>query len=272
MWIAIGSLMVILAVFAGATQAAGPFIVAHRGASADAPENTLGAFRLAWEQGADGIEGDFRLTADGRIVCIHDADTVRVAGQRLVVKDTNFDELKSLDVGGWKGEKWQGERVPTLEEVLAIVPAGKKIFIELKTGPEIVEPLAAVLANTSLAADQIVIISLDEDVVAACKQRMPQFKCHWLTGYKQQEDGAWTPEAAEVIESIHRCQADGLGTEAKSEQMNEEFVRQLRAAGINEFHVWTVDDPATARFYEKLGAWSITTNRPAKLRQEMQAP
>ena len=102
-----------------------PQIIAHRGASADAPENTLAAFRLGWEQDADGIEGDFRLSADGRIVCIHDDDTQRVAGSRLVVSETSYNDLHALDVGRWKGEQWRGERIPSLAEVhvhLAALP------------------------------------------------------------------------------------------------------------------------------------------------------
>jgi glycerophosphoryl diester phosphodiesterase len=78
-----------------------PFIVAHRGASADAPENTLPAFELAWKQGADAIEGDFHLTRDGKIVCIHDYDTQRVSGSKRVVKDSTLDELRALDAGAW---------------------------------------------------------------------------------------------------------------------------------------------------------------------------
>ncbi|MFM1902441.1 MAG: hypothetical protein RLZZ440_341, partial [Planctomycetota bacterium] len=74
-------------------------ITAHRGASYDAPENTLAAFRLAWEQGADAIEADFRLTSDGQIVCVHDADTERVAGVRHVVAETPLAELRALDAG-----------------------------------------------------------------------------------------------------------------------------------------------------------------------------
>ena len=101
-------------------------IIAHRGASADAPENTLAAFRLAWQQGADGIEGDFRLTSDGRIVCFHDDDTARVAGISLIVEETPLTKLRTLDVGAWKGKPWQGERIASLEEVLAEVPAGKQ--------------------------------------------------------------------------------------------------------------------------------------------------
>ena len=70
-------------------------IVAHRGASGEAPENTIPAFNLAWKQGADAIEGDFHLTKDGHVVCIHDANTKKVAGKNLVVKDTTLAELKN---------------------------------------------------------------------------------------------------------------------------------------------------------------------------------
>lgn len=77
-----------------APLSAEPFIVAHRGASHDAPENTLAAFELAWEQGADAIEGDFHLTQDGHIVCLHDKDTKRTAGKKLVVGKSSLEELR----------------------------------------------------------------------------------------------------------------------------------------------------------------------------------
>ena len=108
-----------------------PIVIAHRGASHDAPENTLEAFRLAWEQGADAIEGDFRLTADRRIVCIHDATTARTGDRTLRVSRSRFDALRRVDVGAWKGARWRGASIPSLEEVLACVPAGKRLFIEL---------------------------------------------------------------------------------------------------------------------------------------------
>lgn len=263
--------LMVLAMSAWASRASAQRIVAHRGASADAPENTLAAFRLAWEQGADGIEGDYHLSSDGRIVCIHDADTQRVAGIKRIVKDTSYADLKTLDVGAWIGPAWRGERIPSLEEVLAGVPDGKKVFIELKTGPEIVAPLAKVLQKAALADDQIVIISLDAGVVAACKQRLPHIKCHWLTDYKQQNDGTWAPTVDEVIATIRQCRADGLGTEARRECVNDTFIERLRGAGIDEFHVWTVDDADTARYYQRLGAWAITTNCPATIRAGISA-
>src|SRR5689334_354029 len=107
-------------------------VVAHRGASHEAPENTLAAFRLAWEQGADAIEGDFYLTRDREIVCIHDDNTKRTSGEDLSVAASTLAQLRRLDVGRWKDPKWKGERIPTLTEVLATIPAGKRIFIEIK--------------------------------------------------------------------------------------------------------------------------------------------
>jgi glycerophosphoryl diester phosphodiesterase len=244
-------------------------IIAHRGASADAPENTLSAFRLAWEQEADGIEGDFRLSSDGRIVCIHDEDTSLVAGVPHTVRDTPLAVLQALDVGAWKGESWRGERIATLEEVLAVVPERKQVVVELKAGPEIIEPLVDVLERTPMADENLLLISLMDATVAECKRRLPNVRCHWLTGYHQRSNGAWTPRADEVIATIRRLGADGFGSESKPEHFDADFVERLRAAGINQFHVWTVDDPTVARFYANLGAWGITTNRPALIRAEL---
>jgi glycerophosphoryl diester phosphodiesterase len=106
-----------------------PAVIAHRGAADDAPENTLAAFMLAWQQGADGIEGDFHLTRDGKIVCIHDADITRTASLAGQVAEATLAELRQLDVGSWKGEQWRGARIPALDEVLATVPEGKQVFI-----------------------------------------------------------------------------------------------------------------------------------------------
>ena len=95
-------------------------IIAHRGASWDAPENSRAAVELAWRQGADAVEADFRLTRDGRIVAAHDDSLKRVTGVDLRVSEHSLDELRQLDIGGWKGPQWSGERIATLEEMLAV--------------------------------------------------------------------------------------------------------------------------------------------------------
>jgi glycerophosphoryl diester phosphodiesterase len=251
------------------STASGQMIIAHRGASHDAPENTLSAFELAIEQGADGFEGDFYLTKDGRVICLHDADTERVAGKKLLATKASFDELRALDVGSWKGPPWKGEQMPTLEEALAAVTPGKKIFIELKSGAEIVAPLAKILAKSPLSPEQIVIISFSEKAIAESKKQLPQYKACWLCKYKKQKDGKITPTVDAVAATLRRIHADGLDTQGRTDHVDEEFIRRLRELGCSEFHVWTIDDPKVAAYYAKLGAASITTNRPGWLRKKM---
>ena len=248
-------------------QTPGQVITAHRGASHDAPENTLAAFRLAWEQGADAIEGDFRLTADGRIVCVHDADTKRVAGVNHVVATTTLAELRTFDVGRWKAEPFAGERIPTFAEVLAAVPTGKRFFIELKTGPEIVPVLVEDLAAWRGDLALLTIIAFDADTVAACKRALPAIRSHWLTSFKQDKaTGAWRPAAEQIAKTVKACGADGVGMQGKRQVIDRGFVERLAAGGVGEFHVWTVDDPDDARAFRELGAMGITTNRPTFIR------
>lgn len=247
----------------------GQQIIGHRGASHDAPENTLAAFSEAFRQGADGIEGDFYLSSDGQIVCIHDKDTRRTAGKNLQVRDASLAELQALDVGEWKGEQWRGERIVTLEDVVAAIPPGKQLIIELKIGPEIVAPLQRIVEASRLLPEHIILISFNADTIAECERQMPELYTHWLTGYNQQQDGRFAPTIDEVIATLHRCHADGLGSEARSDYFDTNFVRRLRDSGYEQFHVWTVDDPKLAKFYSDLGARWITTNRPGWLKEQL---
>lgn len=113
------------------TESAEPLIYAHRGASAYAPENTLAAFRLALEQGADGIELDAKLSADGEIVVIHDQTVDRTTQGKGRVNQLALSELKKLDAGSWKGDAFSGEKIPTLAEVFSAVGGKLKINVEL---------------------------------------------------------------------------------------------------------------------------------------------
>jgi glycerophosphoryl diester phosphodiesterase len=244
-------------------------IVAHRGASHVAPENTIAAFRQAWREGADAIEGDFHLTKDGNIVCIHDADTKRTAGVSRSVANSTLEDLSRLDVGRWKDAAYTGERIPTLEQVLETVPANKRIFIEIKCGPEIVPALRKVLSQTRLAPSQIAVIAFQAEVIKASKAALPHIKAYWLTGYKRK--GVlknWSPKTETVLETLRRIKADGLDSQFNPEVLTAQFVQQLRGAGL-EFHCWTVDDASAANQLRALGVDSITTNRPEWIRRNM---
>ena len=264
--------LVVFAVMAiGGNVALGQSIVAHRGASYDAPENTASAFEEAWRQNADGVEGDFYFTADGQIVCIHDKDTKRTGGEKMVVAESTLEQLKKLEYGEWKDAKFKGEPLPTFADVAAVIPAGKLFVIELKTGPEIVTLLVEELKKTKLTEDQLLIIAFNSDTVAKAKEMLPNVRAHWLTGYKQDRlSGAWRPTVEDVAKTLKACGADGLGTNGNREVVNEQFISTLRAGGMKEFHVWTIDDPADAKYFQKLGAVGITTNRPAFIREALQ--
>ena len=113
------------------TSLAQPVIFAHRGASAHAPENTLAAFELALEQKADAIELDVKLSADGRAVVIHDSTLDRTTGTHGRVKDLSLAELQSLDAGSFFSERYEGEKIPTLEAVFEAVGKRTVINVEL---------------------------------------------------------------------------------------------------------------------------------------------
>ena len=248
-------------------------IVAHRGASHDAPENTLAAFELAWEKQADAIEADFYVTKDRQIVCIHDKTTKRVSPQHreLVVAETTANELRKLDVGSWKHPRFATERIPTLEEVIGTVPEGKQIFVEIKTGTEILPLLKPKLAASNLKPEQIVIICFNENVVAECRKMMPQYKANWLTGYEQNEiTGKWKPTRKDVLDTLAGTAATGLGTNGNLEVINDSFVGAVKAADL-ELHVWTINDADQARVFKSLGVRSVTTDRPAFIRDAIGA-
>ncbi len=240
-------------------------VIAHRGASYDAPENTLAAVRLAWERGADAVEVDVHLTADHQLAVIHDANTKRTAGADWRVSEKTMAEMWTLDVGRWKGDQFAGQTIPMLEEVLELLPNGKKLFVEIKCKGEIL-PYLQKTVEASGKRRQIVIICFDPDVLVQSKQRMPDIPVYWLVGTeKDKETQKPIPHSPELIAFIREKGIDGL--DVNYEGVDEVFARAVRQAGY-DWYVWTVDDCRTAELMIHLGARGITTNRPAWLKKE----
>lgn len=247
---------------------AAPVFIAHRGASHEAPENTIAAFNLAWQEDADGIEGDFYLTKDGEIVCVHDDTTKRTAGQNMKVAEATLAELRQLDAGSWKGDRWRGARIPTIEDVLATVPEGRKVFVEIKCGPEILPALKKALAECKLQPGQTVIISFDTKVIAETKRQIPELKALWLTGFKTDKNtGVVSPSAKEIVATLEKIGADGVHCQSHT-IVDQQFMKTLQTAH-KEVHIWTVDDVVTAKRIVQLGADSITSNRAGWLKQQL---
>ena len=241
-------------------------IIAHRGASADAPENTMAAFRAAWEQGADGIEGDFRLTEDGVIVCVHDPTMERTSGDPRDVSRTSFREIRSLDVGCWKSSGFAGESVPTLVEVLDSIPEGRSILVEIKSGIEIVPFLLPLLDASEVPDERITVISFDDDLLHAVHRQRPRTRLFLLSSFEKRDVG-WSPTVESLIKRAGACGAVGLGVRCEIEVIDGPFVRRCRAAGL-ELNLWTVDEPEAARRFVEYGVRSMTTNRPSIIGSE----
>lgn len=238
-------------------------IVAHRGASQDAPENTLASVKLGWEQQANAVEIDVHLTRDGEVVAIHDSTLLRTTGRAARVDELSLAEIRTLDAGIWKGAAYRGERVPTLAEVLATVPDGRRLFIELKDTPGLVSALQAVMARTALAPDRAVLISFDAGALREARRALPG--CETLL-VLDTPDGS-TEQRERWIKLCRDEGFSGLDVSA-GWPIDADLVNRLRAEGL-QLHVWTVNDAQRAREFATAGVASITTDRPGWLREKL---
>lgn len=238
-------------------------IIAHRGASFEAPENTLAALELGWSQGADAVEIDVHFSRDGHVVVIHDDNTRKTAGVNRKVASQTLAELKGLDVGLWKDSSFAGERIPTLPEALATVPRGKRIFVEVKCGPECILQFARDVRASRLKPEQVVPIGFSLETMRDLKRALPELEVCWIGEFKRTLRG-WSPTAEKLIAAVKGVGLDGLDVSGRG-PVNGEFVRKVHDAGLR-LYIWTVDAPAKARALFDAGVDGITTNKPGWLR------
>ena len=241
-------------------------IIAHRGASSDAPENTLSSFKLGYQQQADADECDIHLTKDRQIVVIHDADTARTSGVTNQIGEQTLAELRVLDFGRWGPWRDRGfsERIPLLEEVLAVIPEGKRLFIEIKCGPEILPELQLVLARAQKRPQQIAIIGFNLETMRQAKTKFPQLEVCWLASADKDKK---FPPLQLLIENAKAARLDGLDLNSGF-PIHREFVSEVHHAGL-KLYTWTVDDLKIARQEVEAGVDGITTNRPGWLRRQL---
>lgn len=242
-------------------------IIGHRGASDDAPENTLAAIHRAWQQGADAVEVDVHLARDGHIVVIHDDNTARTTGLDRPVREQTLAELKRLDAGIHKGARWKNERIPTLAEAWRTIPPGKRMLVEIKCGPEILPPLQALIGQAPLQPEQVAFISFGLKTLAAVKAQLPAHETYWLCNLKwNAAHTAWEPTARELLAKCREAGFEGLDINA-GDGITAALARAIRSAGM-QLLVWTVNDPAEAERLRALGVDGITTNCPGRLRKK----
>ena len=233
-------------------------IIAHRGASGYAPENTLAAFNLAWELGADIIEGDFHLTKDNQVVCIHDKTTLRTSDKNIEVKESTYAQLLELDFGN-------GEKIPLLTEVIETIPAGKKLFIEIKSGLDVLPYAIDIVKKSKKSIDFFTIISFDAEVIKESKKLMPKMETSLLVFSLSFE------EEETIIDKLDSIGADGLSLGTFTSR--DIALRNRILNSGKKFHLWTINSKSKGEKYFLLRPNTLTTDKPAffkKLRDEVQ--
>lgn len=256
-----------------------PLIIGHRGASAQAPENTLAAFTRALDDGADGLEFDVRLSRDHVPVVIHD-ETLRRTGLRDDrVAALSSDELCQADVGTWFNlsfpeqarAEYTRERLPTLAHVLQVAgQRSRALYVELKIDQGAAQPTAKALATAVVGVvrrqglmSRVIIESFTLEAIQAVKGIAPEIRTAALFERKMMRP---FPSGRTMIQQALACGADEIAlqhTLARSRTIDAAKRAGLRAL------VWTVDDTRWAAHAQTLGLCALITNYPARMRAAM---
>lgn len=245
-------------------------IIAHRGASGHAPENTLVAFHRAVEMAADVLEVDLQLTADGRLVAIHDDTVDRTTNGSGAVLDLSLAELKALDAG-YRFEAAAGEfpfrgaglTVPTLEEVLEAFPT-TALNLEMKSpaGPPIADALAAIL-RLYQAEDRVLVASFDAEILGRFRELMPGVP----TSLAENEVRTFYFLQRAFLDRWYRSPGVAMQVPERAggiHVVTGSFIAAARRLGLR-VHVWTVNDPGDMRRLVDLGVDGIITAYPDRL-------
>lgn len=252
-----------------------PLIIAHRGASALAPENTLAAFRKAIADGAEGIEFDVRLSKDGAVVVFHDATLRRITSRKNLVSSLNLDELQTVDIGSWfsrrsgssktngAGVDFSAERIPTLRETLDLLNEFPGlIYIELKCRAAEVEKLAKAVCEIISASPllpQMIVKSFQLETIPHIREYCPKVKTAAL----------FAPKIMTILRKEKRLVniASDVGADMLSVHFSLATRKLMKKAEKLELPVtiWTADNPRWVKRAFDLGLFAVITNNPAIL-------
>ena len=231
-----------------------PAVIAHRGASAHAPENTLAAFALAAEMGASHIETDLRRTRDGRFVLVHDARVNRTTDGFGRLSQLTLSEVRRLDAGSWFGRAFAGERIPTLEEGLTLTnERGLGIYLEIKIPLDAALLFALAQSFQQSHLERAVLLSFRPAVLRALRAVEPR----WKTALLLRRARVSLPAAREA----------GVGIVAPHrKRITKRLAVQARRAGLGVV-TWTVNGRRGMRKMLGLGLDGIMTDWPDRLNE-----
>lgn len=241
----------------------GFFVIAHRGASAYYPENTMSAFRAAVEMKADMIELDVLLSKDDIPVVFHDAKLNKRSNGKGLVSNYSFEELRKLDAGSWFHSKFRGEKIPSLKEVLEFTKDKVLVNIEIKTEAvsdkteEGIVELVLDMVKELEIEDQIIISSFDYRVMERVRARNSEIKLALL--YEKKQSGKRNP-----VQLVKDYNVDAFNFGKR--YLSDGWIKQLNENGI-PFFVYTVNDEDTMREIIRSGAKGIFSDKPDVLKQ-----
>ena len=233
-----------------------PLVYGHRGFSAAAPMNTLAAFERAAEVGADGIELDVQLSADGHAVVIHDFSVDATTDGSGTVCDMTLAQLRSLDAGSWFGTEWRGCVIPTLGEVFAALGQRLLINVEIKTLPQQDDGIELAVAREIRDAaleERVLVSSFNPFALKRFRAIMPQVPVAALS---------FRGMPPELLE--HSLALDCEARHPEQTEVDEAFVSMARQDG-QLINVWTVNDVARALELKALGVDGIVSDHPDKM-------
>lgn len=235
-----------------------PLRIAHRGASALAPENTLIAFEQAIQTGVDLLEIDVRASLDGEIVVIHDPTIDRTTDRTGVVAAQSFEQLRQADAGAWFSPAFSGERIPSLAEVLDLARHRAIVLIEIKADHLAERVLQQV--HAAGAQDGVVLQSFDPETIRRVSAIEPATSTALLMG-----DLPKSPSRLRARRMTREVL--GLGANALSiwhAALTPAFYEEMRQRGVTVW-VWTVDEEIVMHDMTQLGVQGIITNHPDRL-------
>lgn len=230
-------------------------VIAHRGGSKWAPENTMAAFAKSLNAHADGVELDIHRCKTGELIVIHDETLERTTNGRGYVKDKTLDELKKLSAGKWFDEKFAGEKLPVLDEVLKLADGKMIVNIEIKNSPieypGIEDDLAKVLHDYKYP-DKILISSFDHELIRRVHKKMPQYEVAFL-------DAGIVADVGEYANKI-----GAKAWNAGFSELRPDAVERAHKAGL-AVNVWTVDGRKKWNEAVDMKVDGIVTDDPAGL-------
>ncbi|MFE0302717.1 MULTISPECIES: glycerophosphodiester phosphodiesterase [Bacillus] len=236
------------------------YIIAHRGSSSAAPENTIAAFDVAVEQGADYIELDVQMTMDQHVVVIHDDTVDRTTNGNGLVKSYTLDQLKKLDAGSWFEQQYTNERIPTLQEILERYSQRIGILIEIKHPKRQIgiEKAVARIINRFSYSRHIIIQSFDVHALQRIKAFAPSLRTALII----------KPDAFKLTKrklTTYSSFANGLNM--KKTMINRWWIDRIHSFGMEVF-IWTVKDQKTADRIKKYPIDGVVTDNPLFFQKE----